>query len=216
MGSLFEQQRTLQFWLGLLMLGVAALVFTRGRFHDLFVLSVLGLALNCLLVGLLVDILIETRICALAANAHRVRGRRQCPLPHRGQGGRTWRRFVCAPGNRGAREDRRDHIAVRTKKGIVDARNGRMVIQGVGSYPLGLRAIRRISRGRQRPFIVGRLARLEPRAAVMLLRQQGLFELRVSADLLLGKWKLRKFFLRIQRHLVAVIRRLRINRLTVG
>lgn len=62
LGGLFEQQRTPQFWLGLLLLALAEWVFTRRRFYDLFAISAVGLALNCLLVGLLVDIVIDSHM----------------------------------------------------------------------------------------------------------------------------------------------------------
>ena len=50
--GMFGSTISLHFWLGLLMLGLAAGAFSMPRCHDTFALSVVGLGLNILLVGL--------------------------------------------------------------------------------------------------------------------------------------------------------------------
>lgn len=51
-----------QFWLGLFLLAGAAAFFAQPRMLDIFALSILGLALNTLLIGLLVYVLIDVKM----------------------------------------------------------------------------------------------------------------------------------------------------------
>lgn len=57
--GLFGSTIAPHFWLGLLMLGSAAGAFSRPQFHDTFALSVMGLGLNILLVGLIAQAMIS-------------------------------------------------------------------------------------------------------------------------------------------------------------
>ncbi|QYF94605.1 DUF2157 domain-containing protein [Massilia sp. PAMC28688] len=59
--ALFQSDIAAQYWLGLTLLGGAALVFAHPGTVDIFALSVLGLALNGLLVGAIAHAVLDTR-----------------------------------------------------------------------------------------------------------------------------------------------------------
>ena len=60
--GLFEPDITAHFWLGLLILALAAAAFAQPRYHDTFALSVAGLGLNALLVVLIARVCMDLKV----------------------------------------------------------------------------------------------------------------------------------------------------------